>query len=113
MFQWKVATVAAGVIALGVSAGAAINSANDHTSEVAEAAALVSQQRCAAGNATAEVLRSSLRAQLKLTETRLTQQQITRAQYTFSRAALTRAIAKLEPQDCTEQAALIRRAVNK
>jgi triphosphoribosyl-dephospho-CoA synthetase len=112
MLRWKIAATTAGVVALGVSASTAIDRANDHTREVAEAAALVSHQRCVANNDTTSVVRATLRAQLQLTESRFENGQLTQTQYVFSRRVLLKNINRLDPQDCREQARLIRDAVN-
>jgi hypothetical protein len=110
---WKLIVGVGIVAAMAVSATAAVNRASSYTEDIARAAALVSHQRCVANNATTGVVRSTLRAQLQLTESRFENGQLTQTQYVFSRRVLLKNIGRLDPQDCREQAELIRRAIDK
>jgi len=80
--------------------------------DLASTAATVVYVRCERTNAVSDVLRSSLKAQLALTDSRRDDGQITQAQYEFSVAALTRSIERLAPQDCAAQGNAIRSSID-
>lgn len=113
---WVWVTAAGVLFTLGL-ASLSLKLANDveHTSreDVATAVAVVVAQRCDAENAVASVLRNALQAERSILSDKHLSNEVTDAQYKMRLRLIDGNLAKLKPQDCAAQVALVREAATK